>query len=436
MTKTLDTHTQKRIANAAITLIAVSGCAIWLSSSGVVKAVGLLIAGIAIGSLVTLWWSRSQTSHATTQPKKTVETDKSDAITTPTLGLKAWRAIVDHMIEGIITINSNGTIETVNNAAAMMFGYGQKELLGSDVNQLVLVPLFDTNNKQLGNDIRTDNQQPIEVGREVVGVRKDGTRFPLDLSVGEGVIEGSRFFTAVFRDNTKRNEMQTKLAQTERLASVGELAAGVAHEINNPINTMINCAQLIEDGDELTENCRVIIAEGARIAEIVRALLIFAREDLSLAQPTSLSQVVNQTMSLIGESWKRHSISLNIAIDESLPLVQAHPQKLQQVLLDLMINAKKSLLQRGIKDRKLMLAAKIVDDGISLDISDNGQATVASGHQQNCDSPNTSNHSSSNNGLGISASRSIIEGYNGKIDLTIQDGITTFTVWLPLAVDE
>ena len=127
---------------------------------------------------------------------------------------------------------------------------------------------------------------------------------------------------------------------------------------------------------------------------------------------------------------------LNIAIDESLPLVQAHPQKLQQVLLDLMINAKNALLQRGIKDRKLMLAAKIVDDGISLDISDNGQATVASGHQQNCDSPNTSNHSSSNNGLGISASRSIIEGYNGKIDLTIQDGITTFTVWLPLAVDE
>ncbi len=428
--------TKKRIADAVTALLALTGYAVWLSSHGTTKTAGLLIAGFAAGSLVTRWWSRSLANRAITPPQKVVENDPLDAIATPTSHLETWRSIADHIVEGIITINSNGTIEAVNNVAAMMFGYGKKELLGSNVNQLVPEPFFGTDDQPFDDDIRTGKQRTAGTRREVTGHRKDGTRFPVDLSVGAGTIDGRRISTAVVRDNTKRNEMQSKLAQTERLASVGELAAGVAHEINNPINTMINCAQLIEDGDERTENCQIIIAEGARIADIIRALLIFAREDLSLAQPISLSQVVNHTMSLIGESWKRHSILLDIDIDKSLPLVQAHPQKVQQVLLDLMINAKNALLQRDIEDRKLKLTAKVIDDGISLEISDNGQAALGSSHQQIFDSVDTSDNSSSDTEFGISASRSIIEGYGGKINLRGQNGITTFTVWLPRAVDE
>ena len=428
--------TKKRIADAVTTLCALAGYATWSSSQGATKTAGLLIAGVATGSLVTRWWSRSLAGRAIAPTKKIVETDPPGAIATPTSHLETWRSVADHIVEGIITTNSSGTIETINSAAAMMFGYGKKELLGSNVNQLVPEPFFGTDDQRPGDDMRTGKQRTIEVRRKVTGLRKDGTRFSVDLSVGEGTFDGRKFSTAVVRDNTQHNEMQSKLAQTERLASVGELAAGVAHEINNPINTMINCAQLIEDGDERTENCRIIIAEGARIAEIIRALLIFAREDLSLAQPTSLSQVVNQTMSLIGESWKRHSILLDIDIDKSLPLVQAQPQKVQQVLLDLMINAKNALLQRDIKNRKLMLTAKVTDDGISLDISDNGHAALGSSNQQTLDSVNTSDNSQSDTEFGISASRSIIEGYGGKINLSSQDDITTFSVWLPLAVDD
>src|SRR5690606_35595637 len=159
---------------------------------------------------------------------------------------------------------------------------------------------------------------------------------PIDLSIGEGWSSGRRFFTAVIRDVTDRKDMQMKLAQSERLAAVGELAAGIAHEINNPINTIINCAQLIRDGEDPAPNCVAIQEEGQRIADIVRDLLQFSRDDRQRAQPTSVHETLARTMRLVGENWKRHGIRLEIDVPADLPAVQARPQQLQQVLLNLL----------------------------------------------------------------------------------------------------
>jgi C4-dicarboxylate-specific signal transduction histidine kinase len=176
----------------------------------------------------------------------------------------------------------------------------------------------------------------------------------------------------VLRDISQDKDIQMKLAQTERLAAVGELAAGVAHEVNNPINTIINCAQLIADGDDLKSNCQVITEEGQRIAEIVQDLLRFARDDRDRPQPTSLPEVVQRTLRLVGENWKRHGIALTVDVPLTLPLVQARPQQLQQVLLNLLINAKDALVQAQCENRKVALAASPVRNGVQFCVTDNG----------------------------------------------------------------
>jgi two-component system sensor kinase FixL len=290
----------------------------------------------------------------------------------------------------------------------------------------------------LARYLRTGERRIIGIGREVVGQRRDGTQFPIDLSVGEGTVGGRRFFTAVIRDLSERREMQAKLAQAERLMAVGELAAGVAHEINNPINTVINCAQLVQDGDDARSNCQIIIEESQRIAEIVRDLLQFARDDHDQPQPTAIPEVVQRTLRLLGENWKRHGIRLDVQVPDDLPAVHARPQRLQQVLLNLLINAKDALLQPGgDQARHVWLTAKVAAAGVELAVRDNGPGLPSQLGRRVFEPFVTTKRARGGTGLGLSISKSIVEGYGGTIAATSEPGQgATFTLWLPQAPPE
>lgn len=459
------------IANAVFAVVAAAGFSTPLWLDGTAMQTGLTLAGIATGTLLTRAWFRSWSKRVIQETTSNAQQDRKLAIATADRHVAAWRAIVDHVVEGIVSIDSSGNIETVNDAAESLFGYSREELIGKNVKILMPEPFHSEHDGYVARYLRTGERRIIGIGREVIGRRKDKTQFPIDLSVGEGTIENRRFFTAVIRDITVWKDLQSKLGQTERLAAVGELAAGVAHEINNPINTMINCAQLIEDGDEQTENVRIIIEEGARIADIVRALLQFARDDRDQAQPTSLAEVVERTMRLIGESWKRHGITLTIDVDDNLPAVFARPQKVQQVLLNLMINAKDALVLHDIENRHVSLAAQYSREeysreehspgessrgkgsreedpneegsdeggsreGVEFTVSDNGPGIAASVRDRIFEPFITTKRARGGTGLGLSISRSIIEGYGGTIRADSDDGGSVFTIWLPIAPSE
>jgi two-component system sensor kinase FixL len=345
-----------------------------------------------------------------------------------------WKTIVDTATEGVVTIDDRGIVETMNGAAERLFGWTAAELVGRNVKDLMPAPFAAEHDDYLRRYLATGERRIIGIGREVVGQKRDGTQFPIDLSVGEGTIDGRKFFTAVISDITERKAMQTKLAQTERLAAVGELAAGVAHEVNNPINTIINCAQLIEDGDDAHANCRVIIEEGQRVAEIVRDLLQFARDDRAEPQPTSLPEVVERTLRLIGENLKRHGIQLRVSVPEDLPPVFARPQQVQQVLLNLLINAKDALLQEARGDRRIDLSATPVADGVQIAVQDNGPGIPPELGDRVFEPFVTTKRARGGTGLGLSISRSIVESYGGRITATSSPGQgATFRVVLPPA---
>lgn len=434
---TIQSVTRSRGTDAGLALLATAG---WVTTAVGDAAMSLpaAIFASAMTAIVAMrLWCRRRTGQAIAEATWAAEREREHAAATARRHVQAWRAIVDHATEGIVTIDAAGTIEKVNDAALRMFGYDPGELIGRNVKVLMPEPYRGEHDEYLARYLRTGERKIIGIGREVVGVRKDGSEFPIDLSVGEGEIDGHKFFTAITRDITERKELRTKLGQSERLAAVGELAAGVAHEINNPINTMINCAQLIEDGDDPAENVRVIIEEGGRIADIVRALLQFARDDRDRAQPTSLAEAVDRTMTLVGENWKRHGITVTIDVGNDLPMVLARPQKMQQVLLNLMINSKDALVQSDVPNRHVALAAKESNGGVELRVSDNGQGIDPAVADRIFEPFITTKRARGGTGLGLSVTRSIIEGYGGTIKLAGGDqGGADFSIWLPLAPSE
>lgn len=346
------------------------------------------------------------------------------------------QAIVATATEGIITIDQTGRIDTFNSAAERLFGYSASEAIGQNVAILMPPPYRDEHDGFITRYVSTGERRIIGIGREVNGLRSDGATFPIDLSVGEGFYAGKRFFTAIIRDLTDRKEMQAKLSQTERLAAVGELAAGVAHEVNNPINTIINSAQLLKDGDDSTDHCTAIMEEGMRIAEIVRDLLQFARDDRDRPQSTSIPEVIERTMRLMGENFKRHGIRFELLMPMELPHVKSRPQQLQQVLLNLLINAKDALLQEPRKDpRTVQVSATPTHGevpGVMLTVRDNGPGIPPALGTRIFEPFVTTKRARGGTGLGLPISKSIIEGYGGTIDVTsMPEHYTEFRVWLP-----
>ncbi|GAB4147637.1 MAG: hypothetical protein Fur0037_15860 [Planctomycetota bacterium] len=346
------------------------------------------------------------------------------------------QAIVATATEGIITIDQEGRIDTFNHAAENLFGYTAAEALGKNVSILMPPPHRDEHDGYIRRYIRTGERRIIGIGREVTGLRKDGTTFPIDLSVGEGFYAGKRFFTAIIRDLTDRKEMQAKLSQAERLAAVGELAAGVAHEVNNPINIIINSAQLLKDGDDSSDHSAAIIEEGERIADIVRDLLQFARDDQDRPQSTSIPEVIERTMRLMGENLKRHGIRFELRLPAQMPQVRARPQQLQQVLLNLLINAKDALVQDPLREPKVITVSaepmEAQGPGVVLAVRDNGPGIPPDLGNRIFEPFVTTKRAKGGTGLGLSISKSIVEGYGGTIEVSSTPGQhTEFRVWLP-----
>jgi two-component system sensor kinase FixL len=345
-----------------------------------------------------------------------------------------WQAIVATMTEGCVTIDARGTIESINEAALRLFGYTRAELLGTNVKTLMPASYGAEHDGYLGRYLKTGERRVIGIGREVVGRRKDGSEFPIDLSVGEGWLGSQRFFTAVLRDISDRKELQAKLAQSERLAAVGELAAGVAHEVNNPINTIINCAQLIHDGDDAGANATVIAEEGQRIAEIVRDLLQFARDDRGRVQPTSLAEVAGRTLRLLGDNWNRHGIKVVVELPDDLPAAMARPQQLQQVLLNLLMNAKDALAEGGKAERTIWLRGSVHGDRVCLAVRDNGPGVPTHLGARVFEPFVTTKRARGGTGLGLSVSKGIVESAGGALELRNRPGEgAEFVVSLPRA---
>ncbi len=256
-------------------------------------------------------------------------------------------------------------------------------------------------------------------------------------------VNGEKKALILLRDITEQKLLEAETMRAAQLASIGELAAGVAHEINNPINGIINYAQLLEDDADSQEQIELlerIIKEGERVAVIVKNLLFFARQREEGAEDTTVEAVIEDSLALIKHQFKKDGIIFEEETPQSLPLIHVNPQQLQQVFLNLLSNARYALNMRysgSDPGKKLSIRCSTVSrEGkpyVRIEVTDLGAGIPEEIIGNIFDPFFSSKAPGEGTGLGLSISHGLIRDFQGflGVDSTLGEK-TTFTVDLPV----
>jgi len=191
------------------------------------------------------------------------------------------RAVVDTAVDGVILIDARGNVQMFNPACERLFGYSVAEVLGRNVKMLMPAPYRAEHDQYIGNYHPTGERKIIGIGREVVGQRKDGSVFPMELSVGEAKQEHGSVFVGVIHDVTDRKRVMEQLVQAQKMETVGQLSGGIAHDFNNLLTVIIGNAEALSESlkarSDLKGLADMIVSAGERSAALTQRLLAFSR---------------------------------------------------------------------------------------------------------------------------------------------------------------
>ncbi|HEX5735093.1 MAG TPA: ATP-binding protein [Blastocatellia bacterium] len=370
-----------------------------------------------------------------------------------------YRALFEHASDGIGVVRATDfLILDVNNMFAEILGYKPPALIGKHVDELFAdkEPLSARALlEQLACEESDRHPEDLSLGdhKEVDFRTASGGLLPVSLSCSVLSMGEEKLLTLIIHDLTERKKlqrereaMQRQLFQSSKLASIGELSAGVAHEINNPLNGIINFAQLLKDDGVArneTERQMVdgIIEEGERIAVIVRNLLTFARQDPHMPTEVEIRQVIDNSIALFGHQFEKAGITLEIDLAEDVRPVLADASRLRQVVVNMMSNAFYALKARDVDPKVFRITARNRDTArkknVEIAFFDNGIGIPQQNLDKIFDPFFTTRRDDGGTGLGLSLSFGIIRDYAGEIRVESEEGShTRFVVTLPASDSE
>jgi len=338
----------------------------------------------------------------------------------------------------VLWVLPDGHFLFVNEAASWMLAYSREELLGKAVWEV---------DSEYPKERRAKEWEALKrLGTEVserTFRRRDGSEFPVEITAQYIRFKGKEYEFAVAFDISKRKHLEAQLRQSQRLESIGTLASGVAHEINNPLTGIINYAQLISDrieDEKLKRFADGIKEEGDRVAGIVRNLLSFSRQDKEHSSPARMIDIVNAALSLYTALLRRDQIELHIDVPEGLPKIGCRSQEIQQILINLLTNARDSLNLRfpdAHRDKRIAVFARVVKEDdrewIRLLVEDHGQGIPPELIDRVFDPFFTTKPRDQGTGLGLSISYGLVRDHGGRMNVeSVPNGVTRFTVDLPI----
>lgn len=340
-----------------------------------------------------------------------------------------WRAVIDSAIDGIIVIDTIGRIEAFNPAAAQMFGYAEGEVIGQNVKLLMPSPYRERHDSYLQAYLRTGAAKIIGKGRDVTGRRKDGTTFPLHLSVGETVSGGERRFTGILHDLTDRVALETRLREQSALAKLGEMAAMIAHEIRNPLAGIRGAVQVIGGrlpaGNTDAPMMKEIVSRIDSLNAMMTDLLLFAKPPTPHRRPTDVVSLVRGTADLLARDLDTKEVAIEVS--GSAPPVPADADMLKMVIQNLLINGAHAMHGHGT----IRVGVIEVESGCRISIADAGPGIPAEIREKIFAPFFTTK--ARGTGLGLPTAKRFIEAHNGRIMVDCPtSGGTTVVVHLPL----
>jgi two-component system sensor kinase FixL len=358
-----------------------------------------------------------------------------------------FQALMNAAVDGIVIVDHKGSIQAFNRAAERLFGYVAAEVLGINVSVLAPEPDKSAHDGYMARLLTTGDPHVIGRGREVEARRKDGSVFPAFLSVG--IVEGTHppRFVGFVHDITLRrraeeeaHRLQERLTHVSRLATVGEMSAGIAHELNQPLAAVANYAQACDrllalpdpDIPEIRDALQQITAQAVRAGDIIRRLRALARNEQVRPEPTDINKLVSELSDLIQLAAKRYVVQYKLDLGANLPEVDVDRAQIQQVVLNLVHNALEALGDSARTPRQLTVQTqRMPDEMVEIKVSDNGPG-ISQAIAPRLFEPfrTTKAHGT---GLGLAISRTIIKSHRGTLEYRPNEPAgACFSVRLPL----
>ena len=398
-----------------------------LLATGLSVVVGSLvlpeIAGAVLFALigVGIAWSGEQLQHSRI---------RAASIAREALASEAHLAsILETIPDAMIVIDERGIIHSFSSAAERQFGYTVAEAIGENVKMLMPSPYRENHDGYIERYLQTGERRIIGIGRLVVGERKDGSTFPMELAVGEMRSGDQRFFTGFIRDVTQRQqtearlqELQSELVHISRLTAMGEMASALAHELNQPLLAIVGfmkgAQRLLASGSDddhsgMLRNAMDKAAEQAlRAGQIIRRLRDFVARGESERRVESVNRLIEEASALALVGTKDQGVRVRFQFDPAVDLVLVDKVQIQQVLLNLLRNAVEAM--EASQKRELVVSTAVTDeDMIAIAVADTGSGITPEVASQLFQPFVTSKRDGM--GVGLSISRTIVEAHGGQI---------------------
>lgn len=339
------------------------------------------------------------------------------------------RSILETVPDAMVVIDEAGVIHDFSLAAERMFGWHADEVAGRNVSILMPDPYRTAHDEYLERYYRTGERRIIGKGRVVVGQRKDGSTFPLELAVGEMRAQGQRFFTGFIRDLTERQqaetrlqELQSELVHISRLTALGEMASALAHEINQPLSAIANylkgsrmlLAREVVPHERVADAVDRAATEALRAGDIIRRLRDFVARGETEQTIESLPKLVEEASALALIGAKEHGIRVHYAFSSDIDLVLADKVQIQQVVLNLVRNAVDAIADSAPLQRDLTISIERTDNEMaSVVVTDTGSGIDPVVAEKLFQPFITTKRTGM--GVGLSISRTIVEAHGGRI---------------------
>jgi two-component system, LuxR family, sensor kinase FixL len=350
-------------------------------------------------------------------------------------------SILETVPDAMVVIDEDALMQSFSRAAERLFGYDPIEVVGRNVSMLMPSPYREQHDAYLARYLKTGERRIIGIGRLVVGQRKDGSTFPMELAVGEMRSGGTRYFTGFIRDLTERQntetriqELQAELIHMSRFTALGEMASTLAHEINQPLTAITNylkgCHRILGqmEGDKvplLRDGVNQAAEQALRAGQVIRHLRDFVARGDNEHRIESLAKLIEEASALALVGGKEKGVRVELRLDPQARLVLADRIQIQQVLLNLIRNAIEAMQDGPRRELVIATRAPAGDRMVEVEVRDTGPG-IAPDVADRLFQPfvSTKKHGM---GVGLSICRTIVESHGGKIWVEAQpEGGTVF----------
>lgn len=367
---------------------------------------------------------------------------------TATMSEARLASVFDTAVDGIIVIDDRGHVLAFNKACERLFGYVASELLGKNVNRIMPREYAEAHDKYVKNYLDTGEKKIIGIGREVKAKHKDGTVFPIELSVGEAGTPGGRQFIGILRDLRARKQIEDRLAKTQaqllhmtRVSALDEMGAAIAHELNQPLTATLLYLQSVSrkakaDGSlepMLLEVIGKAEREAERAGEIIQRMRQLVEKKAPERQKIDVSELVKSCLEMAELGVGEEDTFLQSELEDGLPTLEADPVQIRQILINLLRNAREAVA--GQVARRVVLSVCRSGDFLEFRVKDNGPGVPSELVEGLFRAFTGAKHKGV--GLGLAISRSIAQNHGGDLRLENgADGGASFILTLPVEPQE